>query len=206
MNNLNSVLLEGNLTRDPDVMTLDGNVPMTRFSIGVNRSFINKMKELTTESSFFSIVTWGKTAELCAKHLQKGRGVRVLGRLKQERWKNDREESREKVVVVAEHVEFQNQPHQAQSKPAARPLPQQTVEISDPSYDVPEKKVIEMNFDATAEARQQNTTGSVSGIPAENPGPASAPVSQTPVPVPAPAPAPETPAASGQPDSPAQSA
>jgi single-strand DNA-binding protein len=36
----------------------------------------------------------------------KGRGVRVVGRLKQERWQNAEGQAQSKVVIVAEHVEF----------------------------------------------------------------------------------------------------
>ena len=58
------------------------------------------------EVSFIETVTWGKLATVCAKHLTKGRGVRVIGRLKQERWEDNEGNARSKVVIVAEHVEF----------------------------------------------------------------------------------------------------
>ncbi|RKX84665.1 MAG: single-stranded DNA-binding protein, partial [Spirochaetes bacterium] len=37
---------------------------------------------------------------------KKGRGVRVVGRIKQDRWKDQDDKSREKFKIVAEHVEF----------------------------------------------------------------------------------------------------
>jgi single-strand DNA-binding protein len=48
-------------------------------------------------------------AEACEKHLQKGRGVRVVGRLKQDRWTDEEGSSHYKVKVVGEHVEFKPQ-------------------------------------------------------------------------------------------------
>lgn len=107
MNNLNSVLIEGNLTRDPEVFELASDSRMTRFAIGVNRHYLSKEKEFITESSFFTVITWGRTADNCAKYLRKGRGVRVLGRLRQERWVGKDNEPRERIVIVADHVEFQ---------------------------------------------------------------------------------------------------
>ena len=48
-------------------------------------------------------------AESCEKHLKKGRGVRVVGRLKQDRWTDDDGNSHNKIKVVGEHVEFKPQ-------------------------------------------------------------------------------------------------
>ena len=50
--------------------------------------------------------TWAKLAEVCAEQLEKGRGVRVVGRLKQDRWQDQEGNPRSKVKIVAEHVEF----------------------------------------------------------------------------------------------------
>jgi single-strand DNA-binding protein len=39
----------------------------------------------------------------------KGRGVRVVGRLKQDRWTGPEGQARSKILIVAEHVEFKPQ-------------------------------------------------------------------------------------------------
>jgi single-strand DNA-binding protein len=44
-------------------------------------------------------------------YLQKGRGVRVVGRLRQERWTDKDGGNRERILVVAEHVEFKKEPN-----------------------------------------------------------------------------------------------
>ena len=49
---------------------------------------------------------WSRLAQACAENLKKGRGVRVVGRLKQDRWTDPEGKSRSKVKIVAEHVEF----------------------------------------------------------------------------------------------------
>jgi single-strand DNA-binding protein len=41
--------------------------------------------------------------------LKKGRGVRVVGRLKQDRWTNPEGQGRSKIQIVAEHMEFKPQ-------------------------------------------------------------------------------------------------
>ena len=43
-------------------------------------------------------------------NLTKGRGVRVVGRLKQDRWQQNGQ-SRSRIVIVAEHVEFKSKPN-----------------------------------------------------------------------------------------------
>jgi len=108
MNDLNSVLLEGNLTRDPESTVTKGWTTLCTFTIGVNRRY--KIEgEQKEEASFFEIETWGRLAENCFEYLSKGRGVRVVGRLKQSRWETDGK-SYSKVVIVAEHVEFKPVP------------------------------------------------------------------------------------------------
>lgn len=105
MNNLNSVLLEGNLCRDPELRYTPKGTPVCTLVLASNRSY--KVEgERHEEVSFIETTAWGKLAAVCAEHLTKGRGVRVVGRLKQERWEADGS-SRAKVLIVAEHVEFQ---------------------------------------------------------------------------------------------------
>jgi len=107
MRNLNSVLIEGNLTQDPESRTTSGGTLLCKFSIGANRSFKSKSQEaLQEEVSYFSVDVWGERAEPCIAYLKKGKKVRVLGRLKQERWEAADGSKRDRVVIVAEHVEF----------------------------------------------------------------------------------------------------
>ncbi len=109
MNNLNSVLLEGNLVRDPEEVVIGENAAqMAKFSIAVNRYFKNAQAEPVEEVMFITITAWGSLAKSCLQYLQKGRGVRVVGRLRQERWTDKDGGSRERIVVVAEHVEFKS--------------------------------------------------------------------------------------------------
>jgi len=108
MNNLNSVLIEGNLTRDPELKYTAKGLAICTMSVANNR-FYKQGEEWQKETSFFVVDVWGKQGETCSEHLSKGRGVRVVGRLKQERWQDDQGNNRSKVKIVAEHVEFKPQ-------------------------------------------------------------------------------------------------
>lgn len=108
MNNLNSVLLEGNLTRDPELRYTAKGTAVCRFSIACNRSY-KQEDQRQEEVSYFDVTMWSRLAEICAEYLVKGRGVRVVGRLKQDRWEDDSGNRRSRVEVIAEHVEFKPQ-------------------------------------------------------------------------------------------------
>jgi single-strand DNA-binding protein len=112
MNNLNSVLLEGNLVRDPEISYSNNSLAFCRFSVATNR-YYKQNNKYEQEVSYFDVKTWGKQAEICNEYLKKGRGVRIIGRLKQDRWKADDGVNRSKVVVYAEHVEFKPQYNKA---------------------------------------------------------------------------------------------
>jgi len=106
MNNLNSILLEGNLVRDPELRYTPSGTPLCTLVVSSTRTC--KLEgERHEEVSFIEATTAGKLATVCAEHLTKGRGVRVVGRIKQERWEDAEGNTRSKVVIVAEHVEFQ---------------------------------------------------------------------------------------------------
>ncbi|GHV88374.1 hypothetical protein AGMMS50267_07340 [Spirochaetia bacterium] len=105
MNNLNSILIEGNLVRDPLFRSTPKGTPICTFSLASNR-FFKQDSGLEKEVSFFDVETWAKLAENCYNLGHKGRGVRVVGRLKQERWLNAEGKSRSRITIVAEHVEF----------------------------------------------------------------------------------------------------
>ena len=105
MNNLNSVLIEGNMVRDPLFRTTQKGRMVCNFSIASNR-FYRQDSNLEKEVGFFDVEAWGKLADLCTNQGRKGRGVRVVGRLKQDRWTGDDGKSRNKVLIVAEHMEY----------------------------------------------------------------------------------------------------
>jgi single-strand DNA-binding protein len=106
MNNLNSILIEGNLVRDPKFTTTIKGTPLCTFSIASTRYFKRSGGELEKEVSFFDIETWSKLAQQCENMGHKGRSVRVVGRLRQDRWNGPDGKIHTQVVIIAEHVEF----------------------------------------------------------------------------------------------------
>ncbi len=105
MNCLNSIIIEGNLVRDPLLKTTPNGHQVCSFAVATNRSF-RQNDQFEKEVSFFDVETWSKLAQTCGEVLRKGRGVRVVGRLKQDRWEDASGKSMSKIKIVAEHVEF----------------------------------------------------------------------------------------------------
>jgi single-strand DNA-binding protein len=105
MNNLNSILVEGNLVRDPLSRSTAKGTQLCTFTVASNR-YYKQDNNLEREVSYFDVETWSKLAETCSRMGHKGRGVRVVGRLKQDRWTDTDGKPRQKVSIVAEHVEF----------------------------------------------------------------------------------------------------
>lgn len=94
MNQLNSIILEGNVVRKPQLK--EGTVPYVEFNIDVHR-YVRDKEENKEIAYRFTIVAYGIYAENVVKYAKKGRGVRVVGRLS----KNG-----SRVIVVAEHIEW----------------------------------------------------------------------------------------------------
>ena len=105
MNNLNSILIEGNLVRDAELRTTPKGTSICTFPIATNR-YYKQESGLEKEVSFFNVEAWSRLAESAGNIGRKGRGVRVVGRLKQERWNGSDGKTQSKVVIVAEHIEF----------------------------------------------------------------------------------------------------
>lgn len=107
MKTLNSVIIEGNMVNKPVLKLTPNGMAMCNFSIAANTIAIYKKDdEFMQKNFYFDIDTWGKLAELCNQNGEKGRAVRVVGRLKQDRWTGSDGKNCSKVKIIAEHVEF----------------------------------------------------------------------------------------------------
>ena len=107
MNPINQVILEGNLVRDPEFRETPKGTKVSVFSIAVNRFYKDSNGEKTSEVSYYNIEAWGeKFSADIAKAGEKGRGVKIIGRLKQDRWKDSQDKWNSKIYIVAEHIDF----------------------------------------------------------------------------------------------------
>jgi len=108
MNNLNSILIEGNLVKDPILRSTAKGTQVCSMRLASNRFYKqdNQSPNFEKEVSFFDVEIWAKLAEICYTKGRKGRGVRVVGRLKEDRWNGAEGKQHSRILIVAEHVEF----------------------------------------------------------------------------------------------------
>lgn len=100
---INSVVLMGRLTSDPELRTTQSGKSVVSFSLAVDRDFQQSGEK---QADFISVVAWGKTAEFIDKYFRKGRMIAVVGRI-QTRTYTDKDGNNRKVVeVVADKVSF----------------------------------------------------------------------------------------------------
>ncbi|MCL2243717.1 MAG: single-stranded DNA-binding protein [Treponema sp.] len=105
MNNLNSILIEGNLVKDPLLRSTPKGTHVCIMSLASNRYYKHD-SNFQKEVSFFEIESWSRLAEACYNKGRKGRGVRIIGRLKQDRWNGADGRPHSKISIIAEQVEF----------------------------------------------------------------------------------------------------
>jgi single-strand DNA-binding protein len=104
-NNLNTLAVSGNLTRDPELRETKSGTPVCNLGIAVNRSRKQDDGSYEDDVSFFDITVWGNYGSLVARKLQKGDAVSLTGRLEQQRWTTDNDEKRSKVIIVADQID-----------------------------------------------------------------------------------------------------
>jgi len=100
----NRVILIGRLTADPELRFTPSGVPVSKFTLAVNRMFSNKQGE--RQADFIDIVSWRGLAETCANNIKKGYMVAVDGRLQIRSYDDNQGIRRKAAEVVAENVRF----------------------------------------------------------------------------------------------------
>ena len=105
MNQLNQIILEGTLVRDAELVQADG-FEVLKASISVERFYKNAIGETVKEVSYFDIETYGILAERIGSKCKKGRVIRIVGCLKQDKWKGSDGKEHSRVWIVAEHIDL----------------------------------------------------------------------------------------------------
>lgn len=104
---VNSVTLAGNLTRDPQMRTTQGGMPILSMGIAVNDRRKNQQTgEWEDVPQFFDLTMFGKRAEAVSKYLSKGMKIAVQGKLHYSSWETQDGQKRSKVDVTVDELEF----------------------------------------------------------------------------------------------------
>jgi single-strand DNA-binding protein len=101
---MNTIILIGRLTRDPELRYTQQGTPVASFTLAVDRPFTNAQGQ--KDADFIDCVAWRKLGETVGNHLSKGRLVAVEGRLQIRSYEAQDGTKRRAAEVVADSVQF----------------------------------------------------------------------------------------------------
>ncbi len=116
---MNSVQLIGNLTRDPELRSTKSGTAVCGLRLAVNGRRKTSDGAWEEVPNYFDVSAFGRLAETCSEHLEKGRKVAITGRLEFREWTTDEDQKRSAVEVVAGTVDFLSSGGQIIGLPAA---------------------------------------------------------------------------------------
>ena len=76
-----TIIIVGNLGRDPEMRYATNGNAVTELSVASNRQYTDGMGNKVKETTWFKVSVWGKQAESCNTYLKKGSSVLVEGEL-----------------------------------------------------------------------------------------------------------------------------
>jgi single-strand DNA-binding protein len=76
-----TLIIVGNVGRDPEMRYTPSGQAVTSFSVASNRKYTSSNGEQVNETIWFRVSAWGKQAEICNQFLKKGSRVLIEGRL-----------------------------------------------------------------------------------------------------------------------------
>lgn len=108
MENINTTVITGNLTKDPELRHTGGGTAVCEMRVAVNTARKNgQTGEWEEKANYFDVIVWGTHGVVCSEHLAKGRGVAVSGRLDWQEWEaKDGSGKRQRVQIIANSVQF----------------------------------------------------------------------------------------------------
>ena len=104
---MNKAILYGNVGCDPSTKKIGEN-KVAKFSLATNKNY-TKDGERVTETSWHSIVFWGKLAELCEKYVKKGSSLIVEGEITYRSYENKDGQTVYVTEIIGSNLHFAGQ-------------------------------------------------------------------------------------------------
>ncbi|MBR5472807.1 MAG: single-stranded DNA-binding protein [Clostridia bacterium] len=124
----NLVVLTGRLTADPELKTTPNGVPVTTFSIAVNRNYRAGEEQQT---DFINIVAWRQRAEFITKYFKKGSMIGIEGSIQTRRYQDKNGNNRTAFEVVVNNAQFVEAKRDGTSVPSNEPAAFSNADASD---------------------------------------------------------------------------
>jgi len=114
MPELNSVIVAGNLTKDPVFRQTSNNTPVVNFHIAANRRYKDSNNQWQEDVCYVGVVAWNKLADSCRDRLKKGSAVLIDGELQSRTFKTEDGKNRTIVEIKAKRIQFLNKFNKSQ--------------------------------------------------------------------------------------------
>ncbi|MBQ6864066.1 MAG: single-stranded DNA-binding protein [Clostridia bacterium] len=101
---LNTAIIMGRLTADPELRTTSSGLSVTSFTVAVDRRFARSGEDKQTD--FINVVAWRQTADFVSKYFQKGSMIAVQGSIQTRSYEDKNGNKRTAVEIVADNVSF----------------------------------------------------------------------------------------------------
>ncbi len=115
MPEINSVIVAGNLTKDPVFRQTSNNTPVVNFHIAANRRYKDSSNQWQEDVCYVGVVAWNKLADSCKDRLKKGSAVLIDGELQSRTFKTEDGRNRTIVEIKAKRIQFLNKFSKAQN-------------------------------------------------------------------------------------------
>ena len=101
---INTVVLMGRLTFDPELRTTPSGVSVVRFQVAVDRSYQKAGEE--RKADFIDVTAWRQTADFVSRYFHKGSMIAIEGSLQTDNFTDKDGNKRKSVQVIANNVSF----------------------------------------------------------------------------------------------------
>ncbi len=104
---MNKVIIMGRLTADPDLRSTQSGISSCRFTVAVNRNFVDKNTG-ERHADFITCVAWRQTAEFVNRYFKKGNMICVEGTLRNNNYQDRKypDVTHYTMDVMVDNVEF----------------------------------------------------------------------------------------------------
>lgn len=101
---LNSIIVMGRLTADPELRSTSSGLSVTSFTVAVDRGYARTGEERKTD--FIPVVAWRQTADFVSKYFRKGSMIAVQGSLQSRSYEDKNGNKRVAYEIIADQVSF----------------------------------------------------------------------------------------------------
>lgn len=101
---LNSIIVMGRLTADPELRSTSSGLSVTSFTVAVDRGYARTGEERKTD--FIPVVAWRQTADFVSKYFRKGSMIAVQGSLQTRNYEDKNGNKRVAYEIIADQVSF----------------------------------------------------------------------------------------------------